>query len=273
MNYIITLLFLVFAISAHSQTDTIYVYFDFDKDRLSEKEQGAFAVLNARDIEVISVTTHCDTAGSAQYNIDLSQRRLAAVLELISHKEVKFTEALGESRAAASASYDAKEFRRADIVFTLNRPVLPPMEEEEVEEEVVEVVSEEVRKITNSFDEFIEGDSEESVIQTSILFYNRSVQYLPVSQPELDALCAFMIENPKVKANIRGHICCNPYMEWDDISEGRARTVYQYLLQCGIERKRLTYRGFGTSIPFRSPEVTEEDRRLNRRVDIIFMKE
>ena len=262
MNYVLSLFFFVSTSVAFAQLDTLVVLFDFDSAELSAEQKESLHFLSGRDFVLVSVEAHCDTSGSVSYNDRLAQRRLNHVLDFLPGKDVRDRKVVGEKEAAKASRYVADEFRRVEVRYIFEREVAEDHvipEREEVVEIVEEVLPEnkEVEKITASFEEFLEDETKSAeIIQTSILFYNRSVQYLPVSEPELEALCVFLQDNPNVKAHIRGHICCNPYMEWDDISEGRAKTVYEYLRNCSIDKKRLTYRGYGTSEPFRSPERT-----------------
>lgn len=73
--------------------------------------------------------------------------------------------------------------------------------------------------------------------------------------------------NTGVSAHIRGHVCCGPNLR---ISKKRAKTVYKYLIKRGIEKSRLSYKGYSNTTPMIVPERTSEDRAANRRVDIIF---
>ncbi|MEY3237998.1 MAG: hypothetical protein RI883_2099, partial [Bacteroidota bacterium] len=84
---------------------------------------------------------------------------------------------------------------------------------------------------------------------------------------EINKLYIFLNENPKVYAFLRGHVCCA-----DDfaLSSARAHAVFLKLVQKGIESSRLRYDGFSNTIPVITPELTDEDRQKNRRVDVIF---
>lgn len=87
------------------------------------------------------------------------------------------------------------------------------------------------------------------------------------SKDNLDSLLLIMSNNPELKANIRGHVCCGDKMR---ISKKRAKKVYQYLVDNGIDKKRLSFEGLSNSEPLVYPELTEEDRKLNRRVEVVF---
>ena len=55
------------------------------------------------------------------------------------------------------------------------------------------------------------------------------------------------------------------------LSEQRAKAVKDYLMQNGIDAKRLIIRGYGKSKPIASNK-TEEGRQKNRRVEFKFIK-
>lgn len=85
----------------------------------------------------------------------------------------------------------------------------------------------------------------------------------------LDNFVEYFIQHPEVSIHIRGHVCCRPGQR---ISRRRARNVYRFLKQNGIDKSRMTYAGYSDSIPLAFPERTEEDERVNRRVDFILTK-
>jgi flagellar motor protein MotB len=55
-----------------------------------------------------------------------------------------------------------------------------------------------------------------------------------------------------------------------EVSEKRAKAVYDYLTKNEIDSSRLNFKGFSNTIPLIYPEITDEDSQRNRRVDIIF---
>ncbi|WP_460979701.1 OmpA family protein [Spirosoma knui] len=87
------------------------------------------------------------------------------------------------------------------------------------------------------------------------------------SRTELDRLSAFLQTNPGVSVEIAGHT--------DDkgdaaanltLSQKRAQAVVAYLTQAGIDAKRIRAVGYGKTRPV-APNTTEENRRLNRRIE------
>ncbi|HOP65317.1 MAG TPA: OmpA family protein, partial [Spirochaetota bacterium] len=55
------------------------------------------------------------------------------------------------------------------------------------------------------------------------------------------------------------------------LSEGRAKSVQQYLIQKGIDDERLQYIGMGETVPL-YPNTSDENRRRNRRVEFLLIK-
>jgi len=56
------------------------------------------------------------------------------------------------------------------------------------------------------------------------------------------------------------------------LSENRAKTVFQYLVEVGVPEDRLSYRGFGPSKPVASNK-TVKGRALNRRTEFLVISE
>jgi outer membrane protein OmpA-like peptidoglycan-associated protein len=103
----------------------------------------------------------------------------------------------------------------------------------------------------------------------NIYFYNFSAKLLPKSKPVLYDLLCVMEDNPKLKIEIQGHICCQTVADQYDVSSARARAIYVFLIQNKINRKRLSFKGYGVTRPIHPiPEKSEEEEEENRRVEI-----
>jgi hypothetical protein len=55
-----------------------------------------------------------------------------------------------------------------------------------------------------------------------------------------------MKENPTLEILIGGHVCCFNDMR---LSVLRAKTIYDYLVENGIDKSRMKYKGYGLSKP------------------------
>jgi outer membrane protein OmpA-like peptidoglycan-associated protein len=77
-----------------------------------------------------------------------------------------------------------------------------------------------------------------------------------------------MQQNPLLKIDIQGHVCCVK-SDRQDLSTQRAKAIYKFLEMKGIPKSRMSYRGLGSTQPlYALPEKTEEERAANRRVEI-----
>ncbi len=83
----------------------------------------------------------------------------------------------------------------------------------------------------------------------------------------LDYLYNTMVKHPELYAHIRGHVCCKK--RWLR-SRRRAKAVYKYLVDKGIDKKRISFMGYSNARPRVYPEITAADRNANRRVDVVF---
>lgn len=84
---------------------------------------------------------------------------------------------------------------------------------------------------------------------------------------ELGKIVRFLTENPQISIEIGGHTDNTGNATYNQqLSEKRAKSVYNYIVSKGISPKRLSAKGFGSIKPVASNE-TDSGRQLNRRID------
>jgi outer membrane protein OmpA-like peptidoglycan-associated protein/Tol biopolymer transport system component len=92
------------------------------------------------------------------------------------------------------------------------------------------------------------------------------------SFPELDRLVTILSENTGIFIQLEGHTdsrgAANVLLK---LSEDRVVTVQEYLVAHGISKNRITGQGYGATRPVATGD-SEEDRRLNRRVEFKITK-
>jgi len=101
----------------------------------------------------------------------------------------------------------------------------------------------------------------------NIFFETDSYELRKLSMYELNKLIKFLNENPEVKIEIGGHtdnVGTEKYNK--ELSEKRAKAVYDYLLQNDINSNRLSYKGYSYSQPYTTNE-TSKGRAKNRRTE------
>jgi outer membrane protein OmpA-like peptidoglycan-associated protein len=101
----------------------------------------------------------------------------------------------------------------------------------------------------------------------NIFFETAKADLKSESFPELDRVVEFLKENPNIRIAIAGHTD-NVGSDADNLllSKNRARAVFDYLVEHGVDRASLTSNGFGESKPIATND-TEEGRQTNRRVE------
>jgi outer membrane protein OmpA-like peptidoglycan-associated protein len=102
----------------------------------------------------------------------------------------------------------------------------------------------------------------------SVQFEKGKAKLLRSSIPQLNELAAYLLENNGVEAEIIGHTDSDGDAEKNRmLSQRRAEAVRHYLMQNGVDGKRIKATGKGESEPVTENE-TAEGRAMNRRVEV-----
>ena len=105
------------------------------------------------------------------------------------------------------------------------------------------------------------------VVLKNIFFELDSYELKPESKIELNKLIEFLNLNPKVKIELAGHTDNQGSRSHNiTLSLNRAKAVYNYLIDKGIQSGRLSYKGYGQDKPIAGND-TKEGRALNRRTE------
>lgn len=110
------------------------------------------------------------------------------------------------------------------------------------------------------------------------IYYDLDEDYIrPDAALELDKLVAILEDNPEIKIELSSHTDSRQTAEYNmDLSNRRARSAVEYIVQAGIDTDRITARGYGESQLIISDEEinslpTIEDReaahQVNRRTE------
>ena len=91
----------------------------------------------------------------------------------------------------------------------------------------------------------------------------------PAGKEKVAEAARILKDNPSVRVSVDGHTDSIGSARYNQrLSERRARTVADALVEDGVSAKRLDVRGFGKSKPI-ADNATEEGRARNRRVEIV----
>lgn len=106
-----------------------------------------------------------------------------------------------------------------------------------------------------------------SIVLKNIFFdFNKST-LRKESENEIQQLVKLLTDVPTMKIEISGHTDNRGSDEYNkNLSNQRAKAVYDRLIEKGIDASRLTYVGYGEEKPIATNE-TEEGRQLNRRTE------
>jgi outer membrane protein OmpA-like peptidoglycan-associated protein len=112
----------------------------------------------------------------------------------------------------------------------------------------------------------------DKLMLNNILFVAGKSILISSSYKELNALVDILNEQNELKILVRGHVNGQKKSnmeEYKELSEKRAKTIVDYLINKGVQSERLKFEGVGnTEMVYPKPK-TEEEMILNRRVEII----
>lgn len=267
---LIFLLALTFGISVFSQNKLEAVHFDFDVYELNDQNKKALDnLISQLNDKEITLKGYTDFIGSKAYNDKLSNQRVNSVKAYLLQKginEANIVQSIGLGELTEFK--DRAKNRRVDVLVT-------PIVKNEVVEEVIEIEG----QPASSLDKINDLEVGESIALENMEFIPGRHFLKEYSKPILQDLLSTMQKHLNLKIEIQGHICCDysgdDGLDWDtqtkDLSNNRAKHIYEYLVREGIDKNRLSYKGFGSSKPL-VEEITEADQQKNRRVEIMIVE-
>lgn len=100
----------------------------------------------------------------------------------------------------------------------------------------------------------------------------------PDAAKELDKLVAILTENPTIWIELGSHTDSrgnDQYNQW--LSQSRANSAVQYIIDKGIAKSRITAKGYGEKVPVNEcsngVKCSEADHQLNRRTEFKIVKQ
>ncbi len=288
---------LLFSLLGFSQSK-LEVFFDFNKDVPNEVSKIKIAkwIEENKNAEVTILLGYCDSIDDNAYNKELAMRRINSVLELFRKNSIKVSEKVALKSYGEDFNYSKiqSENRKVEVFYNSitdkkaeksnvkivntkkEAPPKKPTESRQIEEKgefdpvnIEGLVAAEKTTLAEKFEKAKKGDL---VRINNINFYLNSEKVTEHSVPLLNELLQIMLNNPKMRIEIHGHICCNPNPMDTKLSYRRALVILKYLTNRGIEVNRLAFKGYGSNDPiYRVPERNEKERAANRRVEILIV--
>jgi len=262
MKAIVVFCFLIFSLFTCKGQEKLEVYFDFNQYDLNSVALVTLNdwILKEANSKVIKIYGFCDWKGTNEYNDTLSRKRIQTVFDFLKEHQIQIDEDYLKVGFGENFTQNKNQAlnRKVEIIYVKANSAttsIPP-ETTEINE--------------SSFSDKIKTAKKGDLVRLkNINFYNNSARIVPKSLPILYDLLCVLQENPKLKIEIQGHICCQSSNTMDHISTARARAIYSYLIKNKIQRNRLTYKGYGVTQPiYPIPENSALQEDENRRVEI-----
>lgn len=282
MKSLLLILMLGCCLFAQAQSPaTFSIYFDTDKHEIDDasKQELETWLKQWPALSVIELHGYCDSRGSEMYNDALSARRVRAVKALLLSIGIPKTDIMAEQahgekmpKSENETEDGRRQNRRVDI--TMQRT------DAAIDKQAIRPKNEPADVPKQSIKEAIADTnvtSGSNIVLRNINFRGGMHEILPGTYPILEELLKAMQDYPNLVIEIQGHICCQPGdVDGLDIetgernlSEARAQAIHDYLIAKGINKNRVSYKGFGHSKPlFPYPEQSEGEQVANRRVEI-----
>ena len=113
---------------------------------------------------------------------------------------------------------------------------------------------------------------DKTVVLKNVFFDTDKFDLQPKSKVELDKLVNFLTKNATVKIELGGHTDNVGTSKANLLlSNNRAKSVYDYLIEKGIEAIRLSTQGYGDTKPI-ADNSTEVGKSENRRTEFIVVE-
>lgn len=264
MKHLLRLLPLLLFGIVHAQEEVVQsVYFEFDKYSLDKKQELAVVDFikktDSTRIESVEIFGYTDDIGKEDYNFKLSTNRANTIREAllrngIRNKIIVTIEGKGrimiDDDILDNLPERRSKNRRVDVV--LNMKPLPKIQ--------LPGYYTSVQKT------HVVGDH---IYLENLLFERGSSKLTHQAKTQLDAIARHLQKNKKLEFEIQGHVCCTPPYQREAIdretkkralSTNRAQSVYKYLVFKKIDKRRMTFKGYGNTVPL--GKGSEYDRRV-----------
>ena len=254
-----------------------HVYFNTDEFQVPVTEENRLLLfissLSDVNIESIAIFGFCDDVGAPSYNLKLSQQRADAIKTVFSNNEISESlitnvDGKGEVLLKIIDEKDVSKIRglnrKVEIIINPKPPIIKK------EEKVVEEKPKEEVKPTA---EILKGELKigDKIRFENILFKTGYSTVIPESKKTLEDIVNVLLEREDVYFTIQGHVCCTQFgrdavdrkTKQRNLSEARAKYIYDYFAKKGVDKKRMRYMGMRRKFPLGG------DPQYDRRVEIV----
>ncbi len=274
-----------------SAQERFSVFFESNKSELTAEQNKKLSQWIAAnpEVKIVAINGYTDEDGTTGFNDTLAGKRVASIYNLVKDK-IKIREDF-KSRSFGEKFPQSKvkaENRKADIFYILPKDLpreneILGIKETEAKPKPIRNYPEKIslRNPDNSVAEFKldtnfmkqvdQAKAGEKLKIENLNFQLNTFAIVRESRGKLYELLIVMQDNPDLKIEIQGHLCCQP-VDRIDLSTQRAKAIYNFLVANQIDKSRLSYKGFGSTQPiYPLPEKNETERAANRRVEILIV--
>lgn len=288
------LLILFFGSQIAMAQEQFTVYFDTNKATLSSAENQSLNewIATNSKVKIVAINGYTDKDGSSELNDSLALKRVDVIYNLIQKKvavrsDFK-TRSFGENHLQKQ---NKSKNRRVDIFYILEKDLPQENEILGIKQEKIMVAPRpkirypdtfqvknpngtvsEFNLDTNFMQQVTAAKAGEKLQLDNLNFQWNTFAIMNESRGKLYELLLVMMQNPQLKIEIQGHICCSTSTK-EKLSTQRAKAIKEFLKSQGIESSRMTYKGFGSTEPlFPLPEQNDQERAANRRVELLIIE-
>lgn len=273
------------AVSSQSKID-YPIYFAYkvaEMDTTEEKRLGFFLKnFDSFTIDSLSIRAYCDDRGRKKINDTLSQNRANYILQFVKSKVpypiANTTSGLGSLGLIGQQQIDSQRSlnRRAELELfysmkkskniTKGKALAKPKQDSLLNKlPLSSPVNSEP-----TIQDFLKSAKKGETVDLKIYFEGSSSVILKASAPEMVNLLNYMKANPGRKIKITGHIydekaptdkdAYDLFVKDKNLSTNRAKKIFTYLTNNGIEESRVSFEGMAAKYP--RGGSPEEDRRV-----------
>ncbi|MBP6455793.1 MAG: OmpA family protein [Chitinophagaceae bacterium] len=279
MKGFVFFLFLIFLSTViFGQQIEYFVYFDHDKFEIPDTNRlQLYKLTFKKNIQNIELEGHCDSTGDKNYNLNLSKKRASEVKKFlmsfgIPTSLIKSSIGFGENKLINNHLNEAEKLLNRRVLVKINltdstiKNIIEEQKQQQLETIPLDVKSFKIGK---------------QIVLENLLFEGGRHILLPSSFSDLKKLLKILKETPSIEIEIQGHVCCTVKepdgFDFDtgieNLSEARAETIKEYLVQNGIKAERLTTIGFGGTKKRFPEEKNIDEQNKNKRVEIKILKQ
>ena len=264
---------------SQNRKEEISIFFESNSSNMASSEVNKLtSFFTNPDILVTALTIEgfCDDIGKTTSNFLLSHKRATAVGDYLQTQYKLSPEKMigkGEIASGADSSDPDLQARVANRKVNVCIEYTILEKQKKIQNQIVKSNTPIVRLGYKTFDDILEVGHQ--IIIENLIFETSATVFQDAEKAEfeLKKIVTYFQKNTNLKFEIHGHVCCisTSYRDAQDdatglsnLSESRAERIYSYFVKHGIDRERMSFKGFGRKFPRKG--VTEQE---NKRVEIV----